>query len=44
MECRKRIHSSFFKGHKLESAIDKKLLNIALINKLRAILKEIKMR
>ena len=45
MEYRKRIHSSIFKGHKLESVIDKKkLLNITLINELRAILKEIKKR
>ena len=41
MEFNRRIHKSIFKGHKCESAIDKKKLNITMIQELRDILKDI---
>ena len=41
MEFSRRIHPSIFMGHKLESAIDKKKLNITMIEELRQILKDV---
>ena len=44
MEYCRKIHCSIFKGHPLESAIDKKLLNITMIEELRTILKDVQNR
>ena len=42
MEYCSKINCSIFNGHQLESAIDKKLLNITMIEELRTILEDIK--
>ena len=44
MEFRRKIYTSVFNHERLESAIDKKELNITLITELRAIISDINSR